>query len=151
MEKLNFDEILRPYRKGEKGEEGYPTSGNLFELMVNRFHFPPDIVGSAIWKTCYDIAYNGLDFKGDVNVTPGRQLRLYIKQLCATMKRNRVKSQADAQLETVCLQEINERGGTWEQLICFRPDCPKRTQTMKKSKGSRLMRFLLKPRGWWRV
>ena len=148
--RVDFDKVLRPYGKGENASE-FLTSGNLFEIMVNKFHFPPDIVGKAIWRACYDISYNGLDFKSTKEASAGRQVRLHVKTLCAQMMKNRAKTEADKELEKACQKEITGSPATWTELVCFQQNCPKRTQEIKKSKHPGWSRFWLKPRGWWKI
>ena len=137
---LNFNKLLEPYREGGTKESPViRTLETITSKLITAHKFPPDIVGAALLKVFYEMANNGLIFKGNGSYgSKGAELFSCIKAQC---------------IDTTARKATQEvRNQITEKLICCRADCRKRTNTFKAlSKWNRFMKFMLKPRGLWRL
>jgi len=137
---LNFAKLIKPYREGgtEQGKVVRTLETISAKLLV-AYKFKPEVVGGAIFKVFYEMAYNGLEFKGDGTYgSKGAELFSCIKAQCVdiTMRES---------AETI-VKEI------MELTACVVKDCPVRTKELVQlTKRERFNRWMGKPRGpLWR-
>ena len=135
IELFDMNEALKPYRSG--GTKDNPVrrtletiSGKL--IIANRI--PPEIVGSAIFKTFYDLQHNGLKFEGNGTYgSAGRDLYTHIKNQCIEMGRR-----GAAEDVTHKMMDLT---------ACAELSCRLRKRTVIKLEGwKRVKRFLVWPR-----
>jgi len=137
--KLNFDELLRPYRKG--GTESNPierTLNTICNALVYKNRIPVHIVGAILLEVFVELA-NGLEFKGDGSYgSSGSELFQEIRNRCIKMATNRNQ------------QEVID--SILSENTCLRTYCSKRTKKLEKlTRWKRFSRSILKPRGIWRI
>lgn len=137
---LDFNRLLQPYKEG--GTKESPVIRSLETItnkLITAHKFSPDVVGAALLKVFHKMANEGLEFKGDGTYgSPGRELFSCIKAQCIDIAAKKAA------------QEV--RNQITEKLICCRTGCAMRTNTFKKlSYWDRFVRFMLKPRGLWRL
>lgn len=119
---FDFDEIIKPYHSaGTKSNPIKMTMEGLSGALVNTNKIPADIAGAVIFQTCYDIANNGLDFKG--NGTYGSKWSEFF---------NHIRS------ECIKLQNIGSSRqialNILESKACIVPKCPSRTKKVSSEK-----------------
>ena len=139
---LPFDvyQLLLPYEEG--GSENSPVKRSISTIanaLVVKNRLPTEIVGAAIFKVLNEMAFKGLEFKGDGTYgSKGDELYQCIKAQAVdiTEKKNTLK----------VIDEIREMAA------CVNQDCKRRTISFPiKNKRYRVKRFLFKARGWWNV
>ena len=90
----NFDILLEPYLEG--GSKDHPVTrswGTVIDWLINKRKFPPDVVGAGIFLTWLEIKKNG-DFRGDGTYgSPGDEFVNYIRQVCASIMKQRATQQ----------------------------------------------------------
>ena len=137
---IDFKELLKPYKKG--GTQSNPVKRSLSTIcnaLIYKHRIPSDIVGAAVLEVFMEMAERGLEFKGDDSYgSPGRELFQEIRRRC-------IRIATDRNVSEVLNSVIKESS-------CLRMYCPKRTTDMVKlTRWNRFVRFMLKPRGLWRI
>ena len=135
---INFDDLIKPYSKG--GTERNPatrTLGTIASKLIISYRLPVEIVGAAVFKVFYKMAYEGLEFKGNGKYgSKGKELFSCIKAQAVSMVENKAH---DDVINSIAMMTA-----------CVKKDCPQRTkQLVKMTRWQRVKRFMLKPRGWW--
>jgi hypothetical protein len=84
VKSFNIDKLLEPYKKG--GLRHSPitrTLGTITSKLLICYRFSPEVVGVAVYKVFYKMAYEGLEFKGDGSYgSKGAELFSCIKAQC---------------------------------------------------------------------
>ena len=139
--KLYIDRLLSTYTEG--GTESNPIKVDLGLIageLINRFKFPADIAGAAIFETLKAMAYDKLVFNGTPNKygSQSRELCLHIKMLATAKMQDRAKDLVKDELIKIT--------------TCMKLDCPHRADVLKKrDRWDSFVMFWLKPRGFWRI
>lgn len=130
---FNFDEIIKPYHSaGTKSNPIKMTMEGLSGALVNTNKIHPDIAGAVIFQTCYDIANNGLDFKGNgVYGSKWKELFNHVRNECLRLQ----NLGASKQVATKLL----------ESKVCIVKKCPSRTKKAS-SKPKLILSWLRLPR-----
>jgi hypothetical protein len=135
-----INKLMRPYEEG--GTPNSPVRRSLetiaTKLLVSH-KLPPRAVGAAIFQVFYAMANEGLVFRGDGTYgSRGKELFSQIKaQAISIVQREAAEAVA---------QEI------MDMTACTIADCPKRCKELiAKSRWQRAARFLMRPRGLWRL
>ena len=130
INKLDFDSIIKPYSKA--GTENSPidlTFSDICTELIYRFRVPPDVAGCVIFETMLRLVNGGLDFSGDgAYGSKARDFMVYLRSTA-------VEKIKERSVEQVLNSEV----------VCMRVRCPVRSKRIK-SKKSRVMNFILKPR-----
>ena len=134
VKRFNIDELLKPYKKG--GTKNSPvtrTLGTITSKLMIGYNIPPDVVGVAIYRVFYQMAYKGLEFKGDgAYGSEGAELFSCIKAQCIDIAEKNSVDRVIRQITTT--------------LSCTR-ECRYRTQKLEKqSKWTRFKNFWNEPR-----
>lgn len=137
---LNIDKLLKPYREG--GTEAQPvirTIGTIASKLIIANRLPVEIVGAAIFKVFYKMAYEGLVFEGNGKYgSKGKELFSCIKAQAVQMAENK---NHDDVLSVV-----------YASVACVKNKCPKRSRKLiKQNWRQRFISFMLRPRGIWRI
>jgi len=137
---LNVQRLLEPYQEGgTKDKPVVRTLDTITSALVGKYKFPPHIVAMETWRIFYMMANEGLVFNGDGSYgSKGRELFSCIKAQCSnSVKKKNIESVKQA-IENV--------------MICTNIDCKQRTTKLYAlTKKQRFIKFLLKPRGLWRL
>ena len=137
---FDIEKLLKPYNIG--GTEISPvkrTLGTISSKLLISHRFPIDIIGIAIYKVFYEMAFNGLVFEGDGSYgSEGAELFSCIRAQCIDLAE---RQSTDAVVNAIA-----------RLAACVNEGCPRRTQKFKtNTRSERVKIFLLKPRGPWRI
>jgi len=139
-DELNFEKLLKPYKEGGTVDSPVErTVGTIASKLIVANKISPEIVGAAILKVFTKMAYDGLEFKGNEKYgSKGRELYSCIKAQAVQMVQ-----------ETYHKEVLTSVSAS---VACVKNKCPKRSKKLiKQTRYQRLLTFLLKPRGIWRV
>ncbi len=137
---FEIEKMLKPYMEG--GTEASPVKRSLKTIastLIYKNGFSSDIVGAAIFKVFDQMMNKGLVFQGDGTYgSKGRELFSCIKAQCVDMAE---KQSADAVRTSIS-----------EIAACTRMNCSQRTKEMMiLTRWDRIVLFLNRPRGFWRL
>lgn len=141
MEQFNIDGLLKPYKEG--GIESSPIERSISTIaskLIISNRIPSEVVGAAIFKVFHNMAYEGLEFKGDGSYgSKGRELFSCIKAQAIDMIK---KESADRVVNDIM-----------NMTACVKSNCSQRGRTLEKmSLWHRLKLWIMQPRGpLWRL
>ena len=132
---FNIDKLLKPYERGGTKENPVRrTLSTIASKLLHSYKFNPEVVGKAIFSTFWEMANNGLEFKGDGSYdSGGTQLFTCIRDKCVEIaNKETARSVVDALMKDA---------------VCLNKGCPMRTKIFKKkTKRERFIYELFKPR-----
>ncbi len=87
---LNFESLLSPYKEGGSKEQPVQrTLGTIASKLIIVYGLPVQVVGAAVFKVFYAMAYEGLEFTGDGKYgSKGKELFSCIKAQAVDMVKN---------------------------------------------------------------
>ena len=139
MIEFDVEKLLKPYQEG--GTEQSPVKRSLKTIATSLMYknkIPVEVVGAAIFKVFDRMANNNLEFKGDGSYgSRGRELFSCIKAQC---------------LDILEQQSVNNVKKTIMEMTSCTRHCEKRTRELRKLiRCDKVVLFLNKPRGYWKL
>ena len=97
----DFEKLIEPYRHGgpNRANEVRRSWGTIIDWLINRRHFPPEVVGAGIFLTWMQVKRDG-HFKPDFNSdgkevwdSAGNKFVQSIKAMCASVAKQQMSMQ----------------------------------------------------------